>query len=285
LIDRMNALELYDNVSLRCSRMTTRAYSTSFSLGIRCLHESLRDPIYSIYGFVRFGDEIVDTFHSSDKVRLLEKFKRDTYEAIEQGISLNPILHSFQQVVNRFGIEHDVIEQFLKSMEMDITMTSHDQSSYEEYILGSAEVVGLMCLRVFCDGDDKQYQELKPSAMKLGSAFQKINFLRDLNADYNGMGRVYFPGVDLSSFDHTTKELIEKDIAHDFRLGFEGILKLPRKSRFGVYMAYVYYKAFLRKIMNTPAQNVIQARIRIRNRQKIRLLFTSYLRHQFNLIA
>ena len=285
MIDRMNALELYDNVSLRCSRMTTRAYSTSFSLGIRCLHESLRDPIYSIYGFVRFGDEIVDTFHSSDKIRLLEKFKKDTFEAIEQRISLNPILHSFQKVVNRFGIEPEVIEQFLKSMEMDITMTSHDQSSYEEYILGSAEVVGLMCLRVFCDGDDKQYQELKPSAMKLGSAFQKINFLRDLNADYNGMGRVYFPGVDLSSFDHTTKELIEKDIAHDFKLGFEGILKLPRKSRFGVYMAYVYYKALLRKIMNTPAQNVIQARIRIRNRQKIRLLFTSYLRHQFNLIA
>lgn len=281
----MNALQLYDRVSLRCSRMTTRAYSTSFSLGIRCLHESLRDPIYSIYGFVRFGDEIVDTFHETDKTYLLNKFRQDTFEAIDQKISLNPILHSFQKVVNRFGIERAVIEQFLKSMEMDITMKSHDQASYQEYILGSAEVVGLMCLRVFCDGNDAQYQELKPAAMKLGSAFQKINFLRDLNADFNGMGRVYFPGVDLTNFDHHTKELIEKDITHDFNLGFQGILNLPRKSRFGVYMAYVYYKALLRKIMNTPAQNVIQSRIRIRNRQKIRLLFTSYLRHQFNLIA
>jgi len=281
----MNALQLYDRVSLRCSRMTTRAYSTSFSLGIRCLHESLRDPIYSIYGFVRFGDEIVDTFHETDKTYLLNKFRQDTFEAIDQKISLNPILHSFQKVVNRYGIERVVIEQFLKSMEMDITMKSHDQASYQEYILGSAEVVGLMCLRVFCDGNDAQYQELKPAAMKLGSAFQKINFLRDLNADFNGMGRVYFPGVDLTNFDHHTKELIEKDITHDFNLGFQGILNLPRKSRFGVYMAYVYYKALLRKIMNTPAQNVIQSRIRIRNRQKIRLLFTSYLRHQFNLIA
>lgn len=281
----MDAIQLYDRVSLRCSRLTTRAYSTSFSLGIRCLHESLRDPIYSIYGFVRFGDEIVDTFHAADKQYLLEKFRKDTFEAIDQKISLNPILHSFQKVVNKYGIERPVIEQFLKSMEMDISMKSHDQSSYEEYILGSAEVVGLMCLRVFCDGDDAQYQALKPSAMKLGSAFQKINFLRDLNADFNGMGRVYFPGVDLTNFDHSTKVLIEKDIANDFRLGLEGILNLPRKSRFGVYMAYVYYKALLRKIMNTPAQNVIQSRIRIRNRQKIRLLFTSYLRHQLNMIA
>lgn len=281
----MDAIQLYDRISLRCSRMTTRAYSTSFSLGIRCLHESLRDPIYSIYGFVRFGDEIVDTFHASDKQHLLEKFRADAFEAIDQKISLNPILHSFQKVVNRYGIDREVIEQFLKSMEMDISMKSHDQSSYEEYILGSAEVVGLMCLRVFCDGDNAQYQALKPSAMKLGSAFQKINFLRDLNADYNGMGRVYFPGVDLTNFDHDTKVLIEKDITHDFRMGFEGILNLPRKSRFGVYMAYVYYKALLRKIMNTPAQNVVQSRIRIRNRQKIRLLFTSYLRHQFNMIA
>lgn len=281
----MDAIQLYDRVSLRCSRLTTRAYSTSFSLGIRCLHESLRDPIYSIYGFVRFGDEIVDTFHASDKTYLLNKFRQDTFEAIDQKLSLNPILHSFQKVVNRYGIERVVIEQFLKSMEMDITMKSHDQTSYEEYILGSAEVVGLMCLRVFCDGNDAQYQNLKPAAMKLGSAFQKINFLRDLNADYNGMGRVYFPGVDLSNFDHNTKQLIEKDIMHDFTLGLEGILNLPRKARFGVYMAYVYYKALLRKIMSTPAQNVIQSRIRIRNRQKIRLLFTSYLRHQFNLIA
>ncbi|MFM9075389.1 MAG: phytoene/squalene synthase family protein, partial [Bacteroidota bacterium] len=267
------------------SRLTTRAYSTSFSLGIRCLNKRLRDPIYAIYGFVRFGDEIVDTFHTTDKVHLLNKFRHDTFEAIEQGISLNPILHSFQKVVNQYGIDRPVIEQFLKSMEMDITMTAHDQAYYEEYILGSAEVVGLMCLRVFCNGDAALYEQLKPQAMKLGSAFQKINFLRDLNADFNGMGRMYFPGVDLSRFDQVTKRLIEKDIAADFQQGLEGILRLPRSSRFGVYMAYVYYQALLRKIMNTPAHRVVQSRIRIRNRHKIRLLFTSFIRHRLNLIG
>ena len=280
----MDAIKLYDEVSVRCSRLTTRAYSTSFSLGIRCLNSSLRDPIYSIYGFVRFGDEIVDTFHGSDKKRLLDKFRHDTYEAIADGISLNPILHSFQKVVRNFGIEREVIEQFLKSMEMDIDKKQHDQASYEEYILGSAEVVGLMCLRVFCNGDDGLYKALKSKAMKLGSAFQKINFLRDLNADFNGMGRVYFPGVDLTRFDQDTKNAIEKDIEEDFRQGYEGIMGLPRGSRFGVYMAYVYYRALLRKIMNTPAREVIESRIRIRNRHKLRLLFTSYLRHQFNLL-
>ncbi|MFM7193328.1 MAG: phytoene/squalene synthase family protein [Bacteroidota bacterium] len=281
----MDAQALYDNVSIRCSRLTTRAYSTSFSLGIRCLNKRLRDPIYAIYGFVRFGDEIVDTFHTTDKVHLLNKFRHDTFEAIEQGISLNPILHSFQKVVNQYGIDRPVIVQFLKSMEMDITMTAHDQASYEEYILGSAEVVGLMCLRVFCNGDAALYEQLKPQAMKLGSAFQKINFLRDLNADFNGMGRMYFPGVDLSRFDQDTKRLIEKDIAADFQQGLEGILRLPRSSRFGVYMAYVYYQALLRKIMNTPAHRVVQSRIRIRNRHKIRLLFTSFIRHRLNLIG
>jgi len=280
----MDAIKLYDEVSVRCSRLTTRAYSTSFSLGIRCLNSKLRDPIYSIYGFVRFGDEIVDTFHASDKKRLLDKFRHDTYEAIADGISLNPILHSFQKVVRNFGIERAVIEQFLKSMEMDIDKKQHDQASYEEYILGSAEVVGLMCLRVFCNGDDGLYQALKSKAMKLGAAFQKINFLRDLNADFNGMSRVYFPGVDLTKFDQDTKDAIEKDIEEDFRQGYEGIMGLPRSSRFGVYMAYVYYRALLRKIMNTPAREVIESGIRIRNRHKIRLLFTSYLRHQFNLL-
>ena len=280
----MDALKLYDDVAVRCSRLTTRAYSTSFSLGIRCLNATLRDPIYSIYGFVRFGDEIVDTFHASDKKRLLDKFRHDTYEAIDDGISLNPILHSFQKVVRNFGIEREVIDQFLKSMEMDIDKKQHDQASYEEYILGSAEVVGLMCLRVFCNGNDGLYHSLKSKAMKLGSAFQKINFLRDLNADFNGMGRAYFPGVDLTKFDQHTKDAIEKDIEADFREGYEGITGLPRSSRFGVYMAYVYYRALLRKIMNTPAREVIESRIRIRNRHKIRLLFTSYLRHQFNLL-
>jgi hypothetical protein len=281
----MEAKDLYNEVSIRCSRLTTRAYSTSFSLGIFCLGRSLRDPIYAIYGFVRFGDEIVDTFHQADKKYLLKKFREDTYEAIEQGISLNPILQSFQLVVNKFGIERPVIDQFLKSMEMDLDMKVHDQESYKEYILGSAEVVGLMCLRVFCSGDDQAYQRLKPSAMMLGSAFQKINFLRDLNADFNGMGRVYFPGVDLTHFDQETKKLIEQDIAHDFQQGLEGIRQLPRSARFGVYVAYVYYKALLNKIMNTPAHRVVSSRIRIRNRHKLRLLFTCFVRHRLNLIG
>jgi phytoene synthase len=281
----MEAKDLYNEVSIRCSRLTTRAYSTSFSLGIFCLGRSLRDPIYAIYGFVRFGDEIVDTFHQADKKYLLKKFREDTYEAIEQGISLNPILQSFQLVVNKYGIERPVIDQFLKSMEMDLDMKVHDQESYKEYILGSAEVVGLMCLRVFCNGDDQAYQKLKPSAMMLGSAFQKINFLRDLNADFNGMGRVYFPGVDLTHFDQATKKLIEQDIAHDFQQGLEGIRQLPRSARFGVYVAYVYYKALLNKIMSTPAHRVVSSRIRIRNRHKLRLLFTCFVRHRLNLIG
>jgi phytoene synthase len=281
----MEAKDLYNEVSIRCSRLTTRAYSTSFSLGIFCLGRSLRDPIYAIYGFVRFGDEIVDTFHQADKKYLLKKFREDTYEAIEQGISLNPILQSFQLVVNKYGIERPVIDQFLKSMEMDLDMKVHDQESYKAYILGSAEVVGLMCLRVFCNGDDQAYQKLKPSAMMLGSAFQKINFLRDLNADFNGMGRVYFPGVDLTHFDQATKKLIEQDIAHDFQQGLEGIRQLPRSARFGVYVAYVYYKALLNKIMSTPAHRVVSSRIRIRNRHKLRLLFTCFVRHRLNLIG
>jgi phytoene synthase len=281
----MDAKELYNQVSVRCSKLTTKAYSTSFSLGILCLGRSLRDPIYSIYGFVRFGDEIVDTFHQADKKYLLQKFRQDTYDAIDQGISLNPILQSFQLVVNKYGIERPVIEQFLKSMEMDLDMKVHDQESYKEYILGSAEVVGLMCLRVFCNGDEREYQQLKPSAMMLGSAFQKINFLRDLNADFKGMGRVYFPGVDLSHFDQQTKKLIEQDILHDFNLGLEGIKQLPKAARFGVYVAYVYYKALLKKIMQTPAHRVVSARIRIRNRHKLRLLFTSFVRHRLNLIG
>lgn len=280
----MEARKLFDEVSMRCSRLTTRAYSTSFSLGIRCLKPSLQDPIYAIYGFVRFGDEIVDTLHDADKPTLLARFRTDTFDAIRDRISMNPILHSYQAVVNKYGIEHEVIEQFLKSMSMDLTMGEHDQSSYEEYILGSAEVVGLMCLRVFVEGDDKAYRELKPLAMKLGSAFQKINFLRDLNADFNSLGRSYFPGIDLSNFNQETKHLIEQDIAADFNAGLEGIRKLPRSSRFGVYIAYVYYKSLLSKIMRTPAHRVMEERIRIRNRQKVRLLFTSFLRHQFNLL-
>ncbi len=276
--------QLYDKVSIKCSRITTRSYSTSFSLGIQCLNKSLRDPIYSIYGFVRFADEIVDTFHEYDKQKLFNRFKEDTYQAIEEKISLNPILNSFQTTVNHFSIEKELIDLFLRSMEWDLTEKVYDSNGYKDYILGSAEVVGLMCLRVFCKGDDAEYQKLKPHAMSLGSAFQKINFLRDLNADYVGMGRTYFPGLELDRFDDHNKKLIEASIEKDFHDGYLGILKLPRAARFGVYVAYVYYLALFKKIKNTPPELVIQSRIRIRNRHKVRLLAYSFFKHQLNML-
>ena len=276
--------ELYDNVSIRCSRLTTKAYSTSFSLGILCLEKELRDPIYAIYGFVRFADEIVDTFHDFDKQTLLNRFKEDTYKSIEEKISLNPILNSFQHTVNRYGIQRELIDQFLKSMEMDLLRKDYNDDSFKEYILGSAEVVGLMCLRVFARCDNKMYEELKPYAMSLGSAFQKVNFLRDLNADYVGMGRSYFPEIDLTHFDEPNKKRIEQSILVDFSHAFKGIKQLPKASRFGVYVAYVYYYALFKKIRNTPSEKVLSERIRIRNRHKATLLAYSFVKHQLNLI-
>lgn len=276
--------ELFDKVSLKCSRYVTTSYSTSFSLGIKCLEKPLRDPICSIYGFVRFADEIVDTFHDYDKQRLLDRFKADTYQAIDEKISLNPILNSFQHTVNKYNIDLDLIDKFLYSMEMDLTKTQYNQSKYEEYILGSAEVVGLMCLKVFCNGELAQYERLKPYAMKLGSAFQKINFLRDLNADYVEMGRTYFPGVELNNFDEKEKLEIEKDIQEDFSMGLEGIKKLPKSSRFGVYLAYVYYYALFNKIRRTPSSSVLNKRIRIPNQVKFSILFYTYLKHRLNII-
>lgn len=276
--------ELYDKVSLKCSRITTHAYSTSFSLGIFCLQKELRDPIYSIYGIVRFADEIVDTFHNHNKADLLEDFKTSTYKAIEDGISLNPILHSFQATVHAYNIDRSSIELFLKSMEMDLHNKEYDNAGLKDYILGSAEVVGLMCLRVFVKGDDTLYQSLKPFAMGLGSAFQKINFLRDLKDDYLDMGRTYFPDLDMSRFDEQKKAEIEENIKRDFEVGYEGIKKLPRSSRFGVYVAYVYYSALFNKIKHTPAKLILKRRIRIRNRQKAGLLAFSYLKHQLNLL-
>lgn len=276
--------QLFDEVAIRCSRITTKAYSTSFSLGIRCLGKELRDPIYSIYGFVRFADEIVDTFHGYDKATLLNRFREDCYHAIEEKISLNPILHSFQATVNEFDIDRALIDQFLKSMEMDLAFKMHNEYNFKEYVLGSAEVVGLMCLKVFCKGDVKMYDKLKVHAMSLGSAFQKINFLRDLKADYEGLGRSYFPGIDVSSFDEASKKQIEKSIEDDFANGFAGIRKLPRSSGFGVYVAYVYYLALFKKIRNTPSERVMRTRIRIRNRHKATLLAYSYVKHQLNIL-
>lgn len=274
--------ELYDKVAIRCSRLTTRSYSTSFSLGIRFLESSLRNPIYSIYGFVRFADEIVDTFHEYEKGELLDRFEKETYQAIDEGISLNPILHSFQATVNAYGIERDLIETFLQSMRMDLENNRYSHQSFDQYILGSAEVVGLMCLHVFLEGDKRKYEELRPYAMRLGSAFQKVNFLRDLNSDFNELGRSYFPGIDLDNFTHDQKLSIEKDIAEDFTVALEGIRKLPRKARLGVYVAYVYYTKLFKKIRRSPSNLILNRRVRISNERKCALFLSSYIRHRLN---
>lgn len=275
---------LFDEVSLQSSKLTTQRYSTSFSLGIRFLSNRFQGPIYSIYGFVRYADEIVDTFHDYDQKRLLEKFRRDTYEAIDDGISLNPILNSFQHAVKKYDIDRELIDTFLHSMEMDLNKVAYSQEKYEEYILGSAEVVGLMCLKVFCEGDQELYDSLKYYAMRLGSAFQKINFLRDLTADYKELGRTYFPGVDLNQFNDDAKKAIEADILKDFEDGYTGIMMLPKSARFGVYLAYMYFYRLFNKIQKTPSRNILAARIRIPDNQKLALLLSSYCRHTLNLI-
>lgn len=275
---------LFDTVSLRTSKMVTNTYSTSFSLGIKFLANKFHDPIYAIYGFVRFADEIVDSFHAYDKATLLEEFKQDTWTAIERGISINPVLNSFQHVVRQYQIDPWLIKTFLKSMEMDLNKQTYDQRGYEEYILGSAEVVGLMCLKVFVEGDEVKYNELKPFAMKLGSAFQKINFLRDFNDDVQQLGRAYFPQLQHRAFNEETKKEIEADIRLDFQAGLEGIKRLPKDARFGVYVAYIYYANLLKKIMNMPPQRIMQERVRIDDKKKVALFFGSYLRHSFNLL-
>lgn len=276
--------QLFDDISHEMSAMTTKRYSTSFSLGISFLAKDLQKPVHAIYGFVRFADEIVDSFHTYDKKDLLEDFARQTYDAIEKGISLNPILNSFQWAVNEYRIPIDLIRIFLRSMEMDLNKKAYDQSNYEEYILGSAEVVGLMCLKVFVRGDEKAYKHLKAGAMKLGAAFQKINFLRDLRADFHELGRTYFPGINLNEFNCTVKKEIEKDIARDFHEGYLGIKQLPKDARFGVYMAYIYYYKLFLKIQSTDAKIILNERIRIPDNKKYRLFVTSYLRHNLNLI-
>lgn len=270
-------------MSVATSKLTTRAYSTSFSLGINCLGRALHQPIYSIYGFVRFADEIVDSFHHYDKQLLLDEFKEDTYKALERGISMNPILNSFQMVVHRYNIDLELIDCFLRSMEMDLVKSEHSAESYADYILGSAEVVGLMCLKVFVDGNERMYQQLKPYAMKLGSAFQKINFLRDLNADYVGLGRVYFPGIDLSIFSEKEKAEIMKDIRLDFEVALEGIKLLPKDARFGVYVAYTYYFELFKKIQGVPAAQLLGQRVRVTNGKKLLLLLSAALRNRLKL--
>jgi len=274
--------ELFDKLSAECSRITTQRYSTSFSLGIYFLDKKLRNPIYSIYGFVRLADEIVDSFHNYDKPYLLAKFRQDCFESIKHGISLNPVLNSFQQVVNDYGIAEELIDLFLKSMEMDLEENNYTQEKYDQYILGSAQVVGLMCLRVFTEGDAAEYDRLKNSAMKLGSAFQKVNFLRDVNADYNNLSRTYFPDVNLSAFSNLEKKIIEQDIEEEFKEALEGIKQLPSSSRSGVYLAYIYYKELFNKIKKVTAERVMSERIRISNSHKFGLMCDSLIRYKMN---
>jgi 15-cis-phytoene synthase len=276
--------KLYNTTCQECSRLITNRYSTSFSSGIKAFDPSIRGPIYAIYGFVRFADEIVDTFHDYPQATLFYKFKEDTWHAIEERISLNPVLNAFQEVVHAYGIEKNLIVAFLDSMEMDLTQQAYTPEGYEEYIYGSAEVVGLMCLHIFCNGDIEQYNRLKRPASRLGAAFQKINFLRDLKSDFEDRGRVYFPGVDFVRFTAEDKTKIEHDILQDFQEGYRGIVQLPNTSRFGVYLAYVYYFSLFKKIKQTPCHMVQEKRIRVNNFEKMMLLVQSSVRMKFNML-
>ncbi|MBB6462809.1 phytoene/squalene synthase family protein [Flammeovirga kamogawensis] len=276
--------KIYDDLSYDLSRIITKKYTTSFAIGIRFLAPQLRNPIYAIYGFVRVADEIVDSFHGYNKEELLDEFENDCYKAIDTGISTNPVLQCYQEVVNKYGIERELITLFIKSMRMDLNKKEYSEQEYKDYILGSAEVVGLMCLRVFLEGNEKEYQRLKPSAMALGSAFQKINFLRDLKADVRDLGRVYFPNIDISVFNDDVKKELEADIQQDFDAGFEGIKQLPKKARFGVYLAYIYYTRLFNKVKKTPANVILKERLRIPDPKKYALFFQSYVRHQVNIL-
>jgi phytoene/squalene synthetase len=274
--------EKFDRLSDKCSKITTELYSTSFSFGIRLLSKELRQPIYSIYGFVRLADEIVDSFHEYDKSFLLGKFREDCFEAIALGISLNPVLNAFQKVVNDYRIEHSLIDLFLKSMEMDLGEHIYTNETYEQYILGSAQAVGLMCLYVFTNGDKEAFESLKVPAMKLGSAFQKVNFLRDIGADHYELNRTYFPGV--TSFEDENKKIIEQQIRSDFDVALRGIRKLPSSSKKGVYLAYIYYKKLFHKITTNNAKQVMAGRIRISNSHKCWLMLDSLIRYKLNVL-
>jgi len=277
-------MDLYSKVCYDCSKLITNSYSTSFSLGIRMFASELRLPIYAIYGFVRFADEIVDTFHDKDKERLLSDFRLDTFRAISDKISLNPVLHCFQEVVHNYNIDDHLIEAFLDSMEMDLNQTIFNEADLSKYIYGSAEVVGLMCLKVFLKGNYAEYDQLKGSAQALGSAFQKINFLRDMKSDYLERGRVYFPNVNFDNFTQEEKAIIERDIEAEFKRGYEGILKLPKSSRLGVYCAYKYYLNLFYKIRALSANVVKEQRIRVSDKRKIYLLTTSAFQNKFGMI-
>ena len=276
---------LYDSVSENCSKIVTHSYSTSFSLATKMLDSSIRNHIYNIYGFVRFADEIVDTFHNYPKKELLDRFEEDLFYSIKNKISLNPILNSFQKTVNIFDIDHKLIKAFLKSMRWDLKKNIYKtDKEYKEYIYGSADVVGLMCLKVFVKGKKEDYENLKSSAMALGSAFQKVNFLRDLKNDFQNLERVYFPNIDFSQFDEKTKSIIIKEIETDFAHALSGIFKLPSEARFGVYTAYKYYTKLLAKLKSTPSVKIQNDRIRVPNYQKMTVFARSHLKYRLNLL-
>lgn len=276
--------KLFDELSYKVSKQTTKQYSTSFSLGILALSPKIRNAIYAIYGYVRLADEIVDSFHGYDKQKLLSRFRDETNYALEEKISLNPILHSFQETIHQYQIDFQLIDQFLRSMEMDLHKIDYNSELYKEYILGSAEVVGLMCLQVFVEGDKQEYEKLKPYAMILGSAFQKVNFLRDMKDDYFVLGRTYFPNVNIEDFNSEVKTDIEKEIHDEFQKALEGIKMLPTSSKFGVYLAYRYYVSLFRKIKRTSAVKIINQRIRISNSRKISLMMGCYVEYKMSLI-
>lgn len=272
--------QLFDELSYKVSKITTEKYSTSFSLGILALAPSIRSAIYAIYGYVRLADEIVDSFHGYDKERFLSQLKEETDKAIQDRLSLNPILQSFQDTVNRYAIQKSLINQFLHSMHMDLKKIDYNSDLYKEYIFGSAEVVGLMCLQVFTGGDMERYEELKPYAMKLGSAFQKINFLRDLKDDYQVLGRTYFPNIDMNTFDNSVKVQIEDEIDQEFQEALVGIKKLPNSSKFGVYLAYKYYRSLFKKIKRKSSNDILTRRVRVANTEKVFVAFKSYIRYK-----
>jgi phytoene/squalene synthetase len=280
----MSSYQLYNQVTAETSKQTTLMYSSSFSSAIKLLHKDLRQPIYDVYGLVRYADEIVDTFHDFDKAKLLAQFKIDTYTAIEQGVSLNPILHRFQLTFRKYNIGQDLVEAFFNSMEMDLSKQDYDAAAYQNYIYGSAEVVGLMCLHIFCDGNKEKYEQLRSSAQSLGAAFQKVNFLRDIKADFEGLERMYFPNCDFTNFKPEDKQAIEADIQADFSAALKGIKVLPIKARFGVYVAYKYYYTLYKKIRNTQHDSILHTRIRIPDYGKLFILAKAKIRSQLNLL-
>ncbi|AUC81998.1 phytoene/squalene synthase family protein [Lacinutrix sp. Bg11-31] len=276
---------LFDTVSNSCSKIVTQSYSTSFSMATKMLATSIRQDIYNIYGFVRFADEIVDSFHDYDKETLFIKFEADLEDSLANKISLNPILNAFQHTYHKYSIEKHMVDSFMRSMKLDLSKTTYlTENEYNDYIYGSADVVGLMCLKVFVKGDDTKYNELKASAMSLGSAFQKVNFLRDLKADFDVLERSYFPNTDLNNLDESAKQLIIKDIESDFAKGLEGVKLLPIEAKFGVFMAYRYYNQLLKKLKKTPALEIKNTRIRVPNYKKVELLTRSYVKYQLNLL-